>query len=330
MQLQIKIKKIIFLIVIISILVSCGKNNDEKEKWEVIHEKLPAALTAVWGRNSNDIWAVGGNTVDQTGSLILHFNGKEWKRVYSNSDSDLWWIFGFDTGPIFFGGSKGLILKYSEGQFETMETPGDATVFGIWGVSENDLWAVGGNIINGAFAWRYYGDKWENAERFPAGLSRTQSLFKVWGENSEKVWLIGTNGKTIFFNGKDFIGQSTKTQYPLFTIHGNNNFNTTIVGGLVKGIILEYIDDSWVEKSPKNTPHLMGIFRRENQAYAVGINTSVLHQINNEQWKKIDTGIKSKKGLHSVWIDEKGGVWTVGGDVLAPPLTEGIMLYRSP
>ena len=74
----------------------------------------------------------------------------------------------------------------------------------------------------------------------------------------------------------------------------------------------------------------MGIFRRENQAYAVGINTSILRQINDENWQKIDTGIKSKKGLHSVWIDEKGGVWTVGGNVLAPPLSEGIMLYRKP
>jgi len=329
-QPQIKINKIIFFIVLISILVSCSKNHDEKENWEIIHEKLPAALTAVWGRNSNDIWAVGGNTIDQTGSLILHFDGKSWERIYSNSDSDLWWIFGFETGPIYFGGSKGLILKYSEGEFEIMETPGDATVFGIWGISENDLWAVGGNIINGAFAWKYDGEKWENAKRFPAGLSRTQSLFKIWGESPEKIWLIGTNGKTIFFNGKDFIGQSTKTQYPLFTIHGNNNFNTTIVGGLVKGVILENIDGSWVTKSTKNTPHLMGIFRRENQAYAVGINTSILHQINNGKWEKINTGIKSKKGLHSVWIDEKGGIWAVGGNVLAPPLTEGIILYRKP
>tara|TARA_A100001037_G_scaffold287657_1_gene297382 strand:- start:21770 stop:22762 length:993 start_codon:yes stop_codon:yes gene_type:complete len=326
----IKIKQLIILIILFSTLASCSNNDNESGKWEIVHEQLPAALTAIWGINSQDIWAVGGNTVDNKGSLILHFDGEKWERLYSNSDSDLWWIFGFAEGPIFFGGSKGLILKYFEGQFETMETPGDATVYGIWGTSENDLWAVGGNIINGAFAWRYNGEKWENAERFPAGLSRTQSLFKVWGENPEKVWLIGTNGKTIFFNGKDFIGQATKTQYPLFTIHGNNVSNPVIVGGLVKGVILENINGEWVDKSPKNTPHLMGIFSRNNQSYAVGINTSILRQINNEQWGEIQTGIKSEKGLHSIWIDEKGGVWTVGGNVLAPPLTEGIMLYRSP
>ena len=60
MQLQIKIKKIIFLIVIASILVSCGKNNDEKLQTALLVEKNKNEVSdnkkyewyAKWRRNN--------------------------------------------------------------------------------------------------------------------------------------------------------------------------------------------------------------------------------------------------------------------------------------
>jgi hypothetical protein len=40
------------------------------------------------------------------------------------------------------------------------------------------------------------------------------------------------------------------------------------------------------------------------------------------------TGLDTEKPLHAVWVDETGGVWAVGGDVLVPPLGEGQLLHK--
>ena len=83
-----------------------------------------------------------------------------------------------------WAGKDGVILRYHEGEFERMQTPGTGTVYGIWGVAPDDLWAVGGQLPAGAFAWRYDGESWTKAPGFPAELTETQSMFKVWGPGS--------------------------------------------------------------------------------------------------------------------------------------------------
>jgi hypothetical protein len=57
---------------------------------------------------------------------------------------------------------------------------------------------------------------------------------------------------------------------------------------------------------------------RDGKAYAVGINGQVLAR-RGKQWQLLKTGLDLARDLHSVWIDDKGGVWAVGGHVIGPP-----------
>jgi|TARA_B100001750_G_scaffold157205_1_gene126449 hypothetical protein len=322
---------IFFSCLAIAISGCSGANStiDEVGQWEIIDAGLPAALISIWGSSVDDIWVVGADSGDGIGPMVLHREKGKWSRINTGRTGDLWWVFGFDEGPIFMGGENGMILRKDGDVMKLMETPGRATVYGIWGASPNDLWAVGGNVIDGGFVWRYKGDKWVELSQLPESIRTNHSMFKVWGNQSNDVWIIGTGGVILNYKNGTLLDQSGVTNRTLFTIHGNDDIAITVGGSGEEGKILEYQENAWKDIALKETPHIIGVRVKGETSYAVGIRGTVLERDNNE-WRKVNTGITLSEAFHSVWIDSEGGVWAVGGKVLAPPLVDGVMIYRAP
>src|SRR3954462_10261866 len=131
--------RVIQIISLVAGLAGCGG-----DRWEVVERNLPGALLSVWGASADDVWTVGGDVGDGKGPMVLHWDGSTFHRLETGQSGDLWWVYGFAGGPIFMGGAGGHILKYENGAFTPMKTPGTDVVFGIWGSSPTDLWAVGG------------------------------------------------------------------------------------------------------------------------------------------------------------------------------------------
>jgi hypothetical protein len=287
---------------------------------------LPEALTSVWGTSATDIWAIGADP-DNDGNSVRHFDGATWQTLTTGESGDLWWVYGFPGGSVFFGGAEGLILRFRNGVFERMETPGDATVYGIWGPAEDDLWAVGGNVGAGAFAWRYDGDSWKDVEGFPPVLVNSASMFKVWGASSDDVWLVGTGGAILHYDGDRLTQVDSATTRDLFTVAGREGI-VTAVGGFGTGVIVENDGSGWKDVTPPETPHLVGVWLGPDAAYAAGLEGAVLTR-RDSTWEPVDTGIDVPGALHTVWVDLEGGVWAVGGQVLFPPLVGGIMIHKS-
>jgi hypothetical protein len=311
------------------LLSACGGGSDAGSgEWQVVMSDLPAGLTSVWGTSATDIWAIGGDP-NNTGNTVKHFDGTRWQDMTTGSKGDLWWVYGFPGGSTFFGGANGLILRYQDGQFDAMKTPGDATVYGIWGTSEDDLWAVGGNVGSDAFAWRYDGTAWTNAAGFPPVLVNSQSLFKVWGSSADHVWMVGTEGTILFYDGDRLTQVKSNTTRDLFTVSGREGLAAT-VGGFGSGVILENDGSGWQDVTPDKTPQLVGVVVAADTAYAVGIEGALEQRNNSGDWEPVKTGLKTSLTIHTIWVDPDGGVWAVGGDVLSSPLEDGIMIHRSP
>ena len=304
-----------------------GNESSANSDWRVVMSGLPAALTSIWGTSAQDIWAVGGDP-DDSGSTVMRFDGSEWANLTTETSGDLWWVFGFKGGPVFMSGESGLILQYKDGSFEHMQTPGTATVYGIWGTSPNDMWAVGGNVSSGAFAWRYDGNTWIEAEGFPPVLARSASLFKVWGRASDDVWMVGTQGIILHYDGNRITQVASGTERNLFTVNGDGT-RIAAVGGFGTGVIVENEGNRWQDVTPAGTPHVIGVWLNGDASYAVGIEGVVLRRISGG-WTRVDTGLNIREAFHSVWVDPSGGIWAVGGQVLAPPLIHGVMIYGRP
>ena len=315
------------------LLAACGGGSEglagepAAGDWDVVLSDLPGALTSVWGTSASDIWAVGGDPED-SGNTVMRFDGRAWTSLATGFSGDLWWVFGFEGGPVFMAGAGGLILRYQDGAFERMTTPGDATVYGIWGTSVDDVWAVGGNVTEGAFAWRFDGSAWTEAKGFPPVLVRSASLFKVWGSAPDDVWLVGTGGAILHYDGERLTQVVSGTTRDLFTVSGNGE-RAVAVGGFGTGVIVENDGSGWTDVTPQGTPQVVGVWLGDQAAYAVGIEGAVLSR-EDGAWEQLQTGIRVAGALHSVWVDPEGGVWAAGGRVLSSPLVDGVIIHKAP
>lgn len=310
------------------VLVAC--NSSESPAWQVVARHMSTAVVSVWGTSASDVFLVGGDTGDGHGPLVRHFDGASWTRLDTGQIGNLWWVFGFSGGPVYMGGDGGIIVRYQGGTFTRMTTPGIGTVFGIWGATGGDVWAVGGNAggANGAFAWRLQGDAWVAAPGFPADLAMTDAIWKMYGRSASDAWMVGTNGKTLHWDGASLTPVNAGTGESLFTVHGDAT-GYVAVGGFGTGSILENTGSGWHDVSPQGAPGFIGVCLSAQGDYAVG-QAGAVYQREGTTWNKVALGVTLDESFHSVWVDPSGGVWAVGGDVLTLPLANGIVLHQGP
>jgi hypothetical protein len=313
------------------LLTACPNDPDPpKDSWELVFAQLPGALLSVWGTSSTDVWAVGGDPLDGNGPTVIHFDGDRWSQLATGeSQGNLWWVFGFADGPVYMGGDGGVILRYELGTFTKMTTPGTGTVFGIWGATPDDVWAVGGNSeAIGGFAWRLDGDAWIDEPTLPTDVPGKAALWKVFGTATNDAWLVGSNGVSLHWDGSSFTSGDTGVGASLFTVHANDGLYVA-VGGTASGFIVEYQDGAWTNVTPDPPPQgLAGVVLGEDGfGIACGQFGSVYSRSAAAGWKEVNLPFNLGASLHGSWIDEQGGVWIVGGQVYSPPLNDGVLLH---
>jgi hypothetical protein len=302
---------------------------NETPDWRVIHEELGGALLSVWGRSASDVWAVGGDNGDGTGPLVLHYDGSQWQRLQTGQTAGaLWWVFGFEDGPLYMGGSGGVILRYESDQFTLLQTPSQDTVFGIWGASPNDVWAVGGaSESGGGFAWRLQDDTWQLEPSVPDEVTTNAAIWKIYGTSHDDAWLVGSNGVSLHWDGDSLSAGDTGVGSSLFTVHAAAD-RYVAVGGLASGIIVEH-GEEWTDVTPDPLPvGLSGVcLTDDGGGIAVG-SLGAVYRRGGQGWHEEDTGLSLDANLHSVWIDAQGGAWAVGGQTYVEPFTDGVLIHN--
>ena len=298
--------------------------------WQIVHRELPAALLSVWGTSARDVWAVGADAGDGSGPLVIHFDGEAWSRVATGeAQGNLWWVFGFADGPVYMGGEGGLILRLEDGVFARMATPGTDTVYGIWGATEQDLWAVGGaSDSSGGFAWKLEGAAWKPSAALPAEVATDAAVWKVFGTATDDVWLVGSNGVALHWDGAGLTQADTGVGSSLFTVHARDG-RYAAVGGLATGIIVEYDGARWQDVTPASPP--MGLSGVTLGADGFGVAVGSLGGVYTRSasgWSPAELGFTVGENFHGSWIDDEGGVWAVGGQTFSPPYDEGILIHR--
>jgi hypothetical protein len=330
------------------LVLACGSDDPAQQdaSWQVVHDGLPGALLSVWGSSASDVWAVGADAGDGAGPTVLHLEGGSWSRLETGQSGDLWWVHGFAGGPLFMGGSGGTILRFDPSGggsgFTRMNTPGgpaatgSGVVFGVWGSSPDEMWAVGGAAggASGAFAWRLEGDTWVEAPGFPPELRDNEALWKVFGRGPDDVWMVGTDGTMLHWDGAALSRAFAGIAESLFTVHGNSQ-RFAAVGGFGTGLLLEHpvsapASEPWVDASPDGAFSIIGVCLTEGGGHAVG-EFGYVAERGAGGWASEQTGLDAvfgSRSLHSVWVDPGGGVWAAGGQVRVPPLVEGILVHR--
>jgi hypothetical protein len=310
----------------IAMLAACGGGGDDEPAWVVVAQAQPSALLSVWSASATDVWVVGGDPRDGTGPIVEHYDGTAWTKLDSGQRNvDLWWVTGFANGPVFMSGSNGTILRYQNGAFEKLTTPGNLIVFGMWGAAPNDVWAVGGNFGGGGFAWRFDGNAWTVFPDVPADVTSQGTCFKVNGRSADNVWISGTNGLTLHWNGALLERTDVPVEASLLSVAGNAVRFVT-VGGAFDGVLYENEGSGWHSALPSGGPRLTGVAVSDDQYVTVGEFGAVLRR-GSTSWAS-DKHV-TDQNLHAAWIDPAtGGMWAVGGHFDTPPMRDGVLIHR--
>jgi hypothetical protein len=305
-------------------LLACTGDGDSV-KWHMTTTTEPAALLSVWGTSANDVWVVGGRSQLAGGPALLHLEGETWTRVDSGQRSiDLWWVFGFAGGDVFFTGSGGTILRYRGGTFEKMTTPRSGIIFGLWGAAADDLWAVGTGDDGRGIVWRYDGAAWQDASISPSELPGL--VLKVHGQRADDVWISCAGGVALHWDGAAFTRMSTGTTSSLFSVVTTPDVVVAVGGYVGLGEILEYDGTSWTSLPSLIPVAWRGTTAGGDQLYAVG-EAGAAAQRTQAGWSLLERP-PIQRNFHAAWVDPQGGLWGVGGSFDTVPLTqEGFLAY---
>ncbi|MBI3785976.1 MAG: cytochrome P460 family protein [Deltaproteobacteria bacterium] len=309
----------------------CTLGSAPRGTLQTVLTRQPAALLSIAGTSANDVYAVGSDPGDGFGPYVLHYNGAYWQRLNTGKTGDLWWISVVPIdGAFYMAGVDRTVLRYEPqtNRFIDLLPPsGSEVLFGIWGTSATDIWAVGGNPTDesgGGLVLHFDGITWSPVDLsslLPGGIP---TLYKVWGRGVGDVYAVGRNGMILHYDGSVWSVIPSNTTQPLFTVHGNESL-VAASGGFSGGVILEREGDQFVDRAPLGSPQMNGVFvPTDGQAVAVGIVGSLALR-SDAGWKLADTGLSTQLDFHATWVDSDGGIWAVGGDLSG--LSSGMLAY---
>jgi len=129
--------------------------------------------------------------------------GPSWQTTAydSRTERNLYGVWG-NAEAVWLVGEGGVLRRMTPAGmasrvFETIPSPVNADLRGVYGFSANDVWAVGDDATvihwNGE-AWTKIASPFDTADEKPR-------LFAVWGSSPNDVW-IGGNGVMLHFEGK--------------------------------------------------------------------------------------------------------------------------------
>lgn len=320
------------LFVATSLLAACADDPEPEQTTLTFSEVAThpsAALLSAGGTGPDDVWLVGASPGPNQPGTALHFDGTAWTEVDTATPHDLWWVHAFEGGPTFISGGGATVLRIVDGVVERTDTPPffGNTVYGVWGASPDDVWAVGGFAGRAGFAWHFDGDTWTDVplpDDIPRDGVEIPALFKVWGRASDDVYAVGGLGTILHWDGQAWSVVPSGTREPLFTVTGDAR-QTVVVGGSSAGVVLRGSADGFTDDTPEDAPLLQGVTLVDGDVLVAGLRGWAARSPRTGSWRSVDLGLAlpASASIHAVWADPTGEIWGVGGGVLSPALDAG-------
>ena len=326
--------------------VDQGSDEPPVRSWSVEAEfEEEGTVMSVWGSPESDswsarrVWAVGGQP-DQ--GLAWERQSGAWVEVPVPKGPLLNWVHGAD-GHLWVVGNEGRALRYiaptrgGEGRWEVFEADTEQDLWGVFVVSPNEVWAVGGDPIGTGdvdpVLTRFDGEIWTRVELPVPDRSGVRALFKIYQDPSSlSLFAVGMRGVIYGDLGEGWTQMNVTSAQdgPVVTedfvsLWGSGE-GVVAVGGRSNGALARWNGREWRSAVLSGVPGLNGIWVDElGTATAVGVRGASL-QIPLLSFE----GERERSGtalvLHATW-GRTGDLWAVGGSLDNTPPWEGIILH---
>jgi hypothetical protein len=299
-----------------------GGGSTSDPAWQVVLDggTLDRALLSVWGTDSKHVFAVGG-PLGNAGfeALALFYDGDTWTDLHAGGADSFWWVHGTSASDVWMVGEKGRITHYDGTTFTSSVSGTTATLWGVMAFSPTDAWAVGGTPEGTAaeeddIVLHWDGAAWTH-ETLP-GTPLGRSLFKVWGTSDDDLYVVGEAGVIWHRGAAGWVLQASTPPLStgtLFTVHGCSATEIYAVGG---SSILKSDGTTWTKMDANLVNGANGVSCAHTGDLAVVGFGGLKQRFDAGMWT--DDFVSAPHGdLHSVWSDETGAFWAVGGDFVS-------------
>jgi hypothetical protein len=172
-------------------------------RWSAESAGISGPVSDIFGVASDDVWVV-----DRVGG-ISRFDGGAWTPADSGRTDNILSAWGGSSNSVWFVGNS--ILRWIGSEFDTVEDGILPPYHGVYGIAENDVWAVG----EMAKTAHWDGQVWQEVVAPGNALLR-----RTWGVASDDVWTVGSGGAILHWDGSTWETSSSGTTEDLYALFG--------------------------------------------------------------------------------------------------------------
>jgi hypothetical protein len=214
----------------------------------------------------------------------------------------------------------GTALHLESGVWRSADLPTSLNIYAVWGVSEDDVFAVG----QAGRAIHFDGTRWL------AELDIGPDYYGVWGTGEGDVWAVGNQGRIVHRAGAPpWFSEQSATTRRLNAVWGESAGHVYAVGD--GGEITERVNNRWARGLPRTSAELFDVCGLETtntdgepvtDLYAVGAGGTILHRdVDTGMWEPMDSGVGAT--LYAVAVARNKIVFAVGGGGVIVALLQG-------
>ena len=290
------------------LLSSCDDNTikppsgPDPVNWIQMESGTTENLRDIWGRDANDMFAVGDN------GTVLHYDGTGWTRLATHLTTDLFCVLGNEGLCTFAAGDSGTILQY-DGDFLIGNRPPPTTypIVDLWSCDPS-FYALVGDPVGTIF------EKIESTSWKPVPTGSGEELTRLIGFSHScpynySLIAVGRSGTAYSFSTecctREWHAMDTGTSEDLVAVFGDTPGNLFAIGSagtIVQNnqrFVKEPASRSWREFGRLGGDRINDVMaRNHNDIFMVGDNGRIVH-FNRETFIEMNSSVNTH--LNAVW-----------------------------
>lgn len=229
-------------------------------------------LMSVTAAPGGQTWFMMGGTPEQ--GALYRGDGVSFEALDPGEVPLLTWAHAFAADDVFIVGDQATVLRFDGQRFERHQVPTEQDLWGVWGASRDDVWAVGGDgrAEGHATLLHFDGETWSEAAQPTLTRPKVWAWYKVWGSSADDVYVVGQNGGVLHFDGERWEERLVGASDDLIAVWGSDADHVMMVGGRDNARVVRFDGEDFEAVSLAPLPGLNGVWMdADNTVHVAGI-----------------------------------------------------------